>query len=151
MAETLDFTRPLSELMDTHPSLKEDLHELDIEVEDPTETIPQLAKRLDVGLPIIAMALEASGYTVEGYDPKEDEGAADSPLPDLIAALFGVDRNGNPLPDPDFSQESLCATELGHEPAPVLLHMEDAIRHAQQEGILPKDAGKKGCGCQKNA
>ena len=118
MAETLDFTRPLSELMDTHPSLKEDLHELDIEVEDPTETIPQLAKRLDVGLPIIAMALEASGYTVEGYDPKDDEGAADSPLPDLIAALFGVDRNGNLLPDPDFSQESLCATELGHEPAP---------------------------------
>ena len=110
MAETLDFTRPLSELMDTHPSLREDLKELDIEVEDPTETIPQLAKRLDVGLPIIAMALEASGYTVEGYDPKDDEGAADSPLPDLIAALFGVDRNGNPLPDPDFSQESLCSS-----------------------------------------
>lgn len=143
MSDVLDLAKPLSELMDTHPGLGHDLEELGIAVDNPKETLPELARRLDVGLSIIAMALEASGYTVESYNPADEPGSEDSPLPDLVAALFGVDRDGNPLPDPDFTQESLCATELGYEPAPLVLHMEDAIRRAQEDGTLPKDPTKK--------
>lgn len=150
MAEALDLARPLSELLEAHPTLGHDLEELGISADRPEETLPELARRLDVSLSIIAIGLEASGYDVQGYSAEDDAGSGASPLPDLVAALFGVDRDGNPLPDPDFSQESLCATELGHEPAPLLLHMEDAIRHAQEDGVLPADAAARKDG-QKNA
>lgn len=141
--KTLDITKPISELLASNPELKDTLSELDITIPDTSKTLPELAHELGIGIPIIAMALEAAGYTVEGYSGDMDQDApAFNPLPDLVARVFGVDHQGNPLPEPDFSKPDMCSQDtLAHNTSPdtLYLHMEDAIRIARDEGKLPKN------------
>lgn len=134
MAEkrVLDLAKPLGELLEVNEDLRQTLIELGFEELPAERTIPELAKDAGVDLSVIAFALEASGYDVQGYEPEDD--GYESPLPDMLSVLFDNSYRGESLPD---------APLPGGEAAPMLANLEMAIRRAQQDGTLPKDpAGK---------
>ena len=94
-----------------------------IEDVDAEKTLPEVAADLGVETSVIAFALEASGYDVQGLKATDD--GYKSPLTDVMSVLFDNSFHGEPLPDTSSS-------------GPMLAHMEMAIRRAQDEGKLPK-------------
>lgn len=134
MAEkrTLDLAKPLGELLEGNEGLRQTLIELGFEELPAERTIPELAKDAGVDLSVIAFALEASGYDVQGYEPEDD--GYESTLPDMLSVLFDNSYRGESLPD---------APLPGGEAAPMLANLEMAIRRAQQDGTLPKDPAEK--------
>lgn len=119
----LDLALTVGKLEEQYPELEALLTEIGIENPDPEKTIPELASDLGVELSVIAMALQMSGYEVEGYVPSND--GYKSPLGDIMSVLFEGTYHGEELPQSDST-------------APMLSHMEMAILRAQQEGRLPK-------------
>ncbi|MGI6230111.1 MAG: hypothetical protein ACOYJL_04260 [Tractidigestivibacter sp.] len=120
----LDLTRTLDELEKSYPELSGQLAELGFESPDVSKTIPELALEADVDISIIAFALQMDDYDVQNYEPADKD--YKSPLGDIVSVLFDGTYLGEPLPQTSSS-------------APMLSHMEMAIRRAQEEGKLPKD------------
>jgi hypothetical protein len=120
----LDLNRPIAELVEQYPELPGLLAEMGLENLDSTKSIAQTAEDLGVELSVIAMALQMSGFDVQGYVPSDD--GYQSPLGDVLSVLFDNSYHGEPLPTTSGS-------------GPMVSHMEMAIRRAQEEGRLPKD------------
>jgi len=118
----IDLTRTIGELVADEPGLADSLREIGFEGVSADKTIPEVAREADVGMSVIAFALEASGYDVQGFEP---DGFV-SPLPEIVGRFFSPDEDMPVMAEGTDSASSLIA------------HMETAIRHAQEEGNLPK-------------
>ncbi|RGJ46105.1 hypothetical protein DWW58_07785 [Olsenella sp. AF16-14LB] len=119
----IDLGLPAGKLIAQYPDLPGLLAEMGIEDVDAEKTLPEVAADLGVETSVIAFALEASGYDVQGLKAADD--GYKSPLTDVMSVLFDNSFHGEPLPDTSSS-------------GPMLAHMEMAIRRAQDEGKLPK-------------
>lgn len=116
-ARVVDLTQTFGQLVADNAELAAFLAEMGFEDVDAAKTLPQAAAEAGVDLSIVAMALGAAGYDVEGYVPTED--AKNSPLESIITEL----ANSEPA---EASAD------------PMVAHMEYAIRRAQNRGDLPK-------------
>lgn len=123
--QVLDLGKAVGELEGTYPQLAALLDELGFEEREPDSTIPQLAEAAGVDLSIVAMALEASGFDVQGFKAEPWDG--DGMLTEAFNHLFGTGD------DRDAAPASTDST------APMMAHMEAAIRRAQKKGELPAD------------
>lgn len=119
----IDLDLPAGKLFAQYPDLQGLLAEMSVEDVDAEKTLPEVAADLGVETSVIAFALEASGYDVQGLKASGD--GYKSPLGDVMSVLFDNSFHGEPLPETTSS-------------GPMLAHMEMAIRRAQEEGKLPK-------------
>lgn len=120
----IDLTKTIGELVADEPDLADSLRELGFEAASADKTIPEVAKEADVEVSVIAFALEASGYDVQGFEPS----GFVSPLPEIIGRFFSPDEEAG---EPVMVEGTGSASSL-------VAHMETAIRRAQEEGSLPK-------------
>ena len=119
----IDLNLPAGTLFAKYPDLPSLLSEMGIEDVDAEKTLPEVAADLGVETSVIAFALEASGYDVQGLKASDD--GYKSPLDDVVSVLFDNSFHGEPLPETSSS-------------GPMLANMEMAIRRAQESGKLPK-------------
>jgi len=124
VGHVIDLTKAIGELVSGDPGLEDSLREIGFEELPSGKTIPEVAREADVETSVIAFALEASGYDVQGFEP---DGFV-SPLPEIIGRLFSLDEGAQA---PVMSEGADSASSL-------IAHMETAIRRAQEEGDLPK-------------
>lgn len=120
----IDLTKTIGELVANEPGLADSLREIGFEELPADKTIPEVAREADVETSVIAFALEASGYDVQGF---ESDGFV-SPLPEIVGRFF--------LPDEDTRVPVMA--EGADSASSLIAHMETAIRRAQEEGDLPK-------------
>lgn len=125
---TIDLTQELGKIAAEAPEVPGVLEELGFEQPDPAKTVLEACVDAGVDASIVALALLAEGYDVEGYE-SEDGGVAARAFDTVLTALF--DPTSDLMPDASGSD------------APMLAHMEAAVRRAQREGNLP------GCQCHR--
>ena len=121
--QVLDLGRTVAALVGDYPQRAGLLDERGFEGADGASTIPQLTEEAGVDLSIVAMALEASGFDVQGFKAEPWDG--DGMLTEAFSHIFGLDEGAD---EPPASASSA---------APMMAHMEAAIRRAQRKGELP--------------
>lgn len=117
--EVLDFTQTVGELLEAHPKLKEAMAEFGLENIDPSSTVPEALKGLDVDPQLVVTALQTFGYEVTGFTPEANPYLGQ--IGTVIDALFNND-------DTRASSTSVD---------PMMANIEAAVRRAEKNGILP--------------
>lgn len=122
--KVVDVSVELARTLEAQPKVEGILRELGFEELPGDKTILEVCTDAGVDPSIVMLALAAEGFETRGY-VSEDGGVAAKTFENVLSALF--DPTSTLMPNASPSQ------------APMLNHMEAAIRRAQDRGDLPKE------------
>lgn len=122
--KVVDVSVELARTLEAQPKVEGILRELGFEELPGDKTILEVCADAGVDPSIVTLALAAEGFETRGY-VSEDGGVAAKTFENVLSALF--DPTSTLMPNASPSQ------------APMLNHMEAAIRRAQDRGDLPKE------------
>ena len=122
--KVVDVSVELARTLEAQPKVEGILRELGFEELPGDKTILEVCTDAGVDPSIVMLALAAEGFETRGY-VSEDAGVAAKTFENVLSALF--DPTSTLMPNASPSQ------------APMLNHMEAAIRRAQDRGDLPKE------------